>query len=133
MKTLQCTLSFLFLILMSTSISFAQGQDVIYVKMAKEKLADKSDLKTYLIEREIPGAGELSSEQLQGISQKSCTVLQEMGPQIQWIHSYITDDKVYCIYKAKNEEMIREHAIKGGFPADYITELTTVIDPETAR
>jgi trimethylamine:corrinoid methyltransferase-like protein len=133
MKTLQCTLSFLFLTLMATSLSFAQGQDVIYVKMANEKRAEKSELKTYLIEREIPDAGMLSAEQLKGISQKSCSVLKEMGPQIQWIHSYVTDDKVYCIYKAENEALIREHANKGGFPVNYVTELATVIDPETSR
>ncbi len=133
MKTFQSTFSLLFLIMFGSLSVFAQGQDVIYTKMAKEKLADNPDLKTYLIEREIPGAGSLSSEDLRDISQKSCSVIEDMGPQIQWIHSYVTKDKVYCIYKAENKEMIREHAEKGGFPANHITELSTVINPTTAR
>ncbi|MGB5692532.1 MAG: DUF4242 domain-containing protein, partial [Flavobacteriaceae bacterium] len=112
---------------------FAQGQDVIYTKMAKEKLTSKTELKTYLIEREIPDAGILSPEEIRGISQKSCSVIKDMGPQIQWIHSYVTDDKVYCIYKAENEALIREHAEKGGFPVNYVTELATVIGPKTAQ
>ena len=87
----------------------------------------------YLIEREIPGAGNLTSEQLQAISQTSCGVLEEMGPQIQWVHSYVTDDKVFCVYVAPNAEMIREHAQKGGFPANAIREVAVVIDPVTAE
>jgi hypothetical protein len=87
----------------------------------------------YLIEREIPGAGKLTPAQLQGISQKSCSVLNTLGPQIQWIHSYVTGDKIYCVYRAPNEEMVREHAKQGGFPANRISEITTVIDPSTAE
>ena len=87
----------------------------------------------YLIEREIPGAGKLSPAQLQGISQKSCSVLNTLGPQIQWIHSYVTGDKIYCVYRAPNEEMVREHAKQGGFPANRISEITSVIDPSTAE
>ena len=87
----------------------------------------------YVIEREVPGAGKLSAEELKGISQKSCGVLQEMGPQIQWQESYVTDDKVYCVYIATNEEMVREHAQKGGFPATRISEVKSVIDPITAE
>jgi len=83
----------------------------------------------YVIEREIPGAGKLSAAELQGISQKSCGVLQEMGPQIQWDHSYVTDDKIYCVYIAANETLVREHAEKGGFPANCISEVKSVIDP----
>ena len=90
-------------------------------------------MKTYFIEREIPGAGKFSPEELQGISQKSCGVLHEMGPQIQWIHSYVTGDKIYCIYKAENEELIREHAMKGGFPANKIVEVPSIISPATAN
>ena len=86
----------------------------------------------YLIEREIPNAGKLSAEELQGISQKSCGVLQEMGPQIQWVESFVTDDKVYCVYIAPNVEAVREHAKRGGFPANRISEIKTVIDPTTA-
>jgi hypothetical protein len=87
----------------------------------------------YVIEREIPEAGKLSAEELQGISQKSCGVLQEMGPQIQWMESFVTDDKVYCVYIAPNEEAVREHAQKGGFPANRISEVKSVIDPTTCE
>jgi len=87
----------------------------------------------YIIEREIPGAGKLSPQELQAISQKSCGVLRQMGPQIQWVQSYVVDDKVYCIYIAPNVEMLREHAQRGGFPANRISEVKSVIDPTTAE
>ena len=87
----------------------------------------------YVIEREIPGAGKLSADDLRGISQKSCGVLQQMGPQIQWIESYVTADKVYCVYVAPNAEMVRQHAEKGGFPANKISEVAAVISPTTAE
>jgi hypothetical protein len=87
----------------------------------------------FLIERELPGAGQLSAGDLQGVSQKSCTILQELGPQIQWVQSYVTGDKIYCVYLAPNEEIIREHARRGGFPANRISEIKTVIDPTTAE
>ncbi len=87
----------------------------------------------YVIERDIPSAGTLNPEQLQGISQKSCDVLREMGPQIQWVESYVSQDKVYCVYIAPNEAAIREHAKRGGFPANRISEIKTVIDPTTAE
>lgn len=87
----------------------------------------------YLIEREIPDAGKLTGEQLQGISQKSCSVLNRLGPQIQWVQSYVTGDKVYCVYIAPNEELIRQHAAEGGFPANRISEIKAVIDPTTAE
>lgn len=87
----------------------------------------------YVIEREIPGAGNLTAEQLKGISQTSCGVLSKMGPQIQWVHSYVTDDKIYCIYNAPNEEMVREHAQQGGFPVNSVSEVSTIIDPITAE
>ena len=87
----------------------------------------------FLIEREIPGAGDLSAEELQGISQKSCGVLQGMGPQIQWVQSYVTGDKVYCVYIAPDEEAVREHARQGGFPANRVSRITSVIDPATAE
>ncbi|HEY6954187.1 MAG TPA: DUF4242 domain-containing protein [Flavisolibacter sp.] len=89
-------------------------------------------MKTYLIEREIPGAGNLTAEQLKAISQTSCGVLNEMGSQIEWIHSYVTGDKIYCIYRAENEDLIREHARKGGFPANKILESRSIISPATA-
>jgi hypothetical protein len=87
----------------------------------------------YVIERDLPGAGKLSKEQLQGISQKSCGVLQSLGPQIQWVHSYVTDDKIYCVYIAANAEMVREHAKQGGFPANKVSQVRTMIDPTTAE
>ena len=87
----------------------------------------------FVIEREIPGAGDLSPEELRGISQTSCGVLQQMGPRIQWLHSYVTGDKIYCIYIAPNEETIREHAQAGGFPANRVSEIKSVIDPTTAE
>ena len=87
----------------------------------------------FVIEREIPGAGDLSAEELRGISQKSCGVLQNMGPQIQWVQSYVTGDKVYCVYIAPNAEMVREHAAQGGFPANSVSEVKSVIDPTTAE
>jgi hypothetical protein len=87
----------------------------------------------YVIEREIAGAGKLSPEQLQGISEKSCGVLRDLGPQIQWVQSYVTDDKIYCVYIAPNEKMVREHAQRGGFPANRVSEVRSVIDPTTAE
>ncbi len=87
----------------------------------------------FVIEREIPGAGDLSPEELRGISQTSCGVLQQMGPRIQWLHSYVTGDKIYCVYIAPNEETIREHARAGGFPANRVSEIKSVIDPTTAE
>ena len=87
----------------------------------------------YVIEREIPGAGNMSPQELQSVSQKSCSVLRNLGPQIQWLQSYVTGDKIYCIYIAPNEEMVRQHAQQGGFPANRISEIKTVIDPTTAE
>ena len=87
----------------------------------------------FVIEREIPGAGKLSSKELQGISKKSCDVLRELGPQVQWVHSYVTDDKIYCVYIAPDEKAVREHAEMGGFPANSVSEIRSVIDPTTAE
>jgi hypothetical protein len=87
----------------------------------------------YVIERDIPGAGKLTADQLRGVSQKSCDVLNKLGPEIQWIHSYVTADKIYCIYRAPNEAMIREHAKQGGFPANKISEVAGIIEPTTAE
>jgi Protein of unknown function (DUF4242) len=107
--------------------------------MAQTKTASASTktksttMKTYLIERDIPNAGKLTPEELKGISQKSCSVLRDMGPKIEWVQSYVTADKIFCIYKAENAELIKEHAAKGGFPANSITEVTTGISPATAN
>lgn len=87
----------------------------------------------YLIERNIPGAGKLTTEQLHGIAQTSCGVLSELGPQIQWVHSYVLGDQIFCVYRAPNEEMVREHARKGGFPADKVSQVMAIIDPTTAE
>lgn len=87
----------------------------------------------FVIERNLPGAGSLTAEQLQGISQKSCGVLRELGPRIQWVQSYVTDDKIYCVYLAPSAEEIKEHARQGGFPADVVAQVRRVIDPTTAE
>jgi hypothetical protein len=87
----------------------------------------------FVIEREIPGAGAFTPEQLRAISQTSCGVLRELGPQIQWLHSYVTDNKIYCVYIAPDEETVRTHAQKGGFPANSVAQVRTIIDPTTSE
>ena len=87
----------------------------------------------YIIEREIPGAGKLSAAELQGISAKSCGVLRDLGPTIQWLESYVTDDRIYCVYIAPNEALVREHAKQGGFPANKVSEVRAIIDPTTSE
>ena len=87
----------------------------------------------YVVERDMPQAGKLTQQQIQAISQKSCSVLQNLGPQIQWVHSYVTDDKIYCVYIAPNEEMVKEHAKQGGFPANRVSEVKHIIDPTSAE
>lgn len=93
----------------------------------------KPILKTYLIERDIPGAGQLATADLKGISQKSCSVLEEMGPGIVWLQSYVTGNKIFCVYQAENETLLKEHAKKGGFPITSITEINNTISPKTAE
>ena len=119
---------FLFFLLFTAISATAQKSTSDNLKTKKQ-----TEMKTYLIEREIPNAGTLTPEQLKGISQASCTVLKEMGPKIEWVHSYVTGNKIFCIYKAENEDLIREHAKKGGFPANSITQVATVISPATAN
>jgi len=87
----------------------------------------------YVIERDIPNAGSLTGHESQAISQKSCSVVRNLGPQIQWLHSYVTDDKIYCVYIAPNEEMVREHAKQGGFPANRVSEVKRMIDPTSVE
>ncbi len=117
--------------LFACNFSFGQNQSN---QVSNEKITQNNNLmKTYVIERVIPGAGELSNEELKGISQISCTILKEMGPTIEWQHSYVTGDKVYCVYKAENRELIEEHAKKGNFPANSISEVTLTIGPFTAQ
>src|SRR5664279_4449364 len=96
------------------------------------KVSNKT-MKTYVIERDIPGAGQFTPEKLKAISQTSCTVLTAMGPSIQWLHSYVTADKIFCVYKAENIELIKEHAKRGGFPANAIYEVDDIISPATAK
>lgn len=93
----------------------------------------QGDNPKFVIERDIPGAGELSAEELRAISQKSCTVLDELGPSIRWIHSYVTGDRIYCVYSAPDEAIIRRHAELGGFPANRVSRVATIIDPATAQ
>ena len=87
----------------------------------------------FVIERSIPGIGAAKASELQAISQKSCSVLHELGPDIQWVHSYLTGDKIYCVYNAKSEELVREHARRGGFPANSVSQVISIIDPTTAE
>jgi hypothetical protein len=87
----------------------------------------------FVIERDIPGAGKISPQEMKAIAQKSCNVLREMGPQVQWIHSYVTDDKIYCVYVAPDEKAVREHALKGGFPANRVSRVRSIIDPTTSE
>ena len=124
MKTMKL---FLFLSIITMNYAFGQQQENQVITK------NNKTMKTYVIERNIPGAGDLTAEQLKGISQTSCTVLKEMGPKIEWQHSYVTGDKVYCVYKAENKSLIEEHANKGGFPANSISEVATTISPATAE
>jgi hypothetical protein len=126
MKTIKNTILLLAVVLFASAAAKAQTT-------ASTNNLNSPKMKTYLIERDIPNAGKLTPEQLKAISQKSCSVLQHMGPQIQWLQSYVTGDKIFCVYKAENEDLIREHAKEGGFPANVITEITTVISPATAK
>jgi hypothetical protein len=103
-----------------------------YIRILSSNQESGGFMPKYLIEREIAGAGKLTPEQLQGISQKSCGVLEKLGPKIQWVESYLTDDKIYCVYIAPDEAMVREHARLGGFPANRVSEIKRMIDPTTA-
>jgi len=117
----------LLLILMLSTTVFCQNKND-----GAKKNQIKKTMNTYVIEREIPDAGNLQAADLQGISKTSCTVLKELGPDIQWLHSYVTDNKIFCVYKAESEEILREHAKKGGFPINAVHKLSTIISPETA-
>ena len=128
METIKKFYGILLLLLLTTTYLNAQE------KNNDKNLENNQTMKTYLIEREIPNAGLLTLEQLKGISQKSCKVITEMGTEnIEWLHSYVSENKVYCIYKAKDKVTLKEHAEKGGFPANAITEISTKIGPETAN
>jgi len=128
MKTIKTIILLLIFTVFNSNFTFAQDN------LAQSDSKEDKTLKTYLIERDIPDAGKFTTADLVGISKKSCSVLDEMGSEnIQWLHSYVTENKIYCIYKARNKELLREHAAKGGFPANVITELATIISPETAK
>ena len=129
MKHIKNNILLLAIVLFTSVTAMAQSTTV---KDTSSK-PNSAKMKTYLIERDIPNAGKLTPEQLKAISQKSCSVLQNMGPQIQWLQSYVTGDKIFCVYKAENEDLIREHAKQGGFPANVITEIATTISPATAK
>lgn len=125
-QTLSTIVLFLVITISSTFRANAQNENATDKNL-------KPALKTYLIERDIPGAGQLTAADLKGISQKSCSVIKEMGPEILWKQSYVTGNKVYCVYQAENEMLIREHGKKGGFPITSITEIKETISPKTAN
>lgn len=127
MKPITNTLAFLAAFLLMGLASQAQKTE------DGNQSTNTNQMKTYLIEREIPGAGQFDAAQLKAISQKSCSVLKDMGPKIQWVQSYVTGNKIVCVYQAENEELIREHGKKGGFPVTRITEIKSVISPATAN
>jgi hypothetical protein len=129
MKT-TITLTVLFMILAGSTTAFSQTASATNPK--KEKSMTTKKMNTYVIERQIPNIGKSSPAELQGISQKSCSVLKELGPEIEWVQSYVTDNKIFCIYRAENEEILRTHAMKGGFPINSINPLSTMISPATA-
>jgi|HubBroStandDraft_6_1064221.scaffolds.fasta_scaffold104418_4 hypothetical protein len=129
MKTITNRFLIIAMLIFSAYVTMAQTTNAT----DNSKTTKSTTMKTYLIERDIPDAGKLTPDQLKSISQKSCSVLKEMGPEIQWIQSYVTGNKIFCVYKAENEDLIREHAKKGGFPANVITEISTVISPATAK
>ena len=129
MKHIKNNILLLAIILFTSATAMAQTTTTI----DSSSKSNATKMKTYLIERDIPNAGKLTPEQLKAISQKSCSVLQQMGPKIQWLQSYVTGDKIFCVYKAENAELIREHAKEGGFPANVITEIATTISPATAK
>ena len=127
MKSITNRITLVFaILLLAGSASMAQNAKPV-------KSDNQPELKTYLIEREITGAGKLSAEELRAISQTSCSVLKEMGPRIPWIHSYVSENRITCVYKAENEELVRQHAKKGGFPVTSITQVGTIISPATAQ
>jgi hypothetical protein len=128
MKT-STTMSMLCLLITFATFT-ASSQTIASSKTKNEK--SMKNMNTYVIEREIPNASSLTAEELQGISRKSCSVLKELGPEIEWVQSYVTDNKVFCIYRAENEEILRTHAMKGGFPINSVHPLSAMISPATA-
>jgi hypothetical protein len=130
MKTTMTLNAVVFFFLMISASASAQTAST--TKSENQKTMKTKEMKMYVIEREIPNAGKLTPEELKAISQTSCSVLKEMGPRIEWVHSYVTDNKIFCIYRAENEEALREHARKGGFPINVVSPVATIISPTTA-
>lgn len=128
MKT---TMNMLLMVLILGSTA-AFSQTASATKTKNEKSMERKTMNTYVIEREIPNAGKFNATELQGIAQKSCSVLKELGPDIEWVESYVTENTIFCIYRADNEEILRTHAMKGGFPVNSINLLSTKISPATA-
>ena len=129
MKTLRKSFRLLIAVmLLAGTVSYAQKTST----KDNSTTSNQQQMKTYLIERNIPNAGKLTHEELKAISQKSCSVITEMGPQIQWVQSYVVGEKLYCVYKATSEELLREHGRKGGFPVDHIYQVENIISPATA-
>lgn len=131
MKTFH--LSILLLAFSLSHITYSQNQAEVRAENNKDMIKKEKSMKTYVIEREIPDAGNLTKEELKGISQKSNEVVAAMGPKIEWQHSYVTDGKVFCVYRAESKALLEEHAQRGGFPINRINELSTVINPDTAK
>jgi hypothetical protein len=127
MKTTKTTILMMVLVMVSFGVIAQTAQAT-----KNQKTMETKTMNTYVIERQIPDAGKFNAEQLQGISKTSCSVLKDLGPDIEWVHSYVTDNKIFCIYKATNEQILRTHAEKGGFPINAINKLSTVISPSTA-
>jgi len=130
MKTTITLTTLLMILVLGSTTAFSQTASASSPKKEKSMAAKK--MNTYVIEREIPNVGKSNAAELQGISQKSCSVLKELGPGIEWVQSYVTENKIFCIYKAENEEILRTHAMKGGFPINSINLLSSVISPATA-
>ena len=125
------TLKFLPVIILAMTFTNCANKEASAADMLRAD-AVEANKNMYVIEREIPGAGKLTAEELKAISQTSCGVLDKMGSDIEWLHSYVTGDKIYCVYMASNEELVREHAKQGGFPANSVAAVGTIIDPTTA-
>ena len=130
MKTTQIINLLVLILLVVSSPAYSQSKKE--TKQKNQTAMETRNMNTYVIEREIPDAGKLTAEQLQGISQTSCSVLKDLGAGIEWMHSYVTDNKIYCVYRAENEQILRTHAEKGGFPINSVSKLSTVISPATA-
>ncbi len=129
MKTTMKLSTMLLLMLWASAVL---SQDKKATTPTKEKSMSTTTMNTYVIERQIPEAGALNAADLQGISQKSCSVIKELGPEIEWVQSYVTNDKIFCVYRAANESILKEHAEKGGFPINSINQLSAMISPATA-